>query len=801
MEIYDLFAIPEDLLPEVGGKARGLYLLHKAGLDVAPGFILYGIQNEADIARAADHFVSSPYQCVAVRSSAKGEDGAEFSNAGQYATILNVEGWTAFTKAVSDCLASVHSETATSYAGNLAGETTMTVVVQQMVSAEKSGVCFTADPTGDASVVLVEAVDGFGEALVSGMKAAQQYRIPKGDAVATDDAGVLTTAQLKAVVDGALAAKEAFGIELDTEWSIGADGKLLWLQARPITTADTPDIHELDCPRDLTNHVITSCNIGEMLPGVVTPLTLSTSVNGIDWGMRKMLTTVGVFPSMDKIPPTSCALSIGNKLFLDLTTVYSMGKRIMMADKRTMELAICGRVLEDTPDTDFPEASLPTKVLNGKRYMQFMFSVKKKKQRLDQIAREIEIVPSDDPVEYYDHIDEALPLVNEALYCHYASSAFSGAMSGALFMTMEKDYEDKALLKAKIAGVLENIDDIESVDILRSMRKIAKAVMTEHPDAADYTADQLSAAIHSSEGESKPLYEAFLERHGHRAIREAELRSRAWKDDETALMEYLRVVIASGAEEEETDRDSWLLMQEELLKECKGSTAKAVKFLVGQARKAVQDREYTKSGIIKVIDPFKKAYRELADLLVERKLLVDEDCIFFLTHEEIGRLVKEQETSLVKKALARRRMMPEQEQQCYPEVSVGRPKAMELEVGESGKSFKGVPVSRGLAVGRARVVKSVEDAKQLEKGEIMVAGFTDIGWSPYYCMIEGLVTEVGSALSHGAVVAREYALPLVVNLPNITAIIQTGDYISVDGTTGRVAILDEAEAKAYMARV
>jgi len=71
----------------------------------------------------------------------------------------------------------------------------------------------------------------------------------------------------------------------------------------------------------------------------------------------------------------------------------------------------------------------------------------------------------------------------------------------------------------------------------------------------------------------------------------------------------------------------------------------------------------------------------------------------------------------------------------------------------------------------------------------MVAAFTDIGWSPYYSMIGALVTEVGSALSHGAVVAREYALPLVANIPFATQRIKTGDTLSVDGTTGEVAII------------
>ena len=73
----------------------------------------------------------------------------------------------------------------------------------------------------------------------------------------------------------------------------------------------------------------------------------------------------------------------------------------------------------------------------------------------------------------------------------------------------------------------------------------------------------------------------------------------------------------------------------------------------------------------------------------------------------------------------------------------------------------------------------------------MIAEFTDIGWSPYYCLISALVTEVGSALSHGAVVAREYGLPVVVNIPFATELIKTGDIVSIDGSTGKVVVLND----------
>jgi len=107
---------------------------------------------------------------------------------------------------------------------------------------------------------------------------------------------------------------------------------------------------------------------------------------------------------------------------------------------------------------------------------------------------------------------------------------------------------------------------------------------------------------------------------------------------------------------------------------------------------------------------------------------------------------------------------------------------------EAGEVLNGTPVSRGVATGPARVVRTTEDAAQLQQGEIMVAGFTDIGWSPFYCLIEGLVTEVGSALSHGGVVAREYALPLVANVSGATNIIKTGDIITIDGEAGTVLL-------------
>ena len=79
-----------------------------------------------------------------------------------------------------------------------------------------------------------------------------------------------------------------------------------------------------------------------------------------------------------------------------------------------------------------------------------------------------------------------------------------------------------------------------------------------------------------------------------------------------------------------------------------------------------------------------------------------------------------------------------------------------------------------------------EDAEQLLEGEIMVASFTDIGWTPYFSIISGLITEIGSPLSHGAVVAREYGIPAVVAAKGAKKFLKTGDRVKLDGERGLI---------------
>jgi pyruvate,water dikinase len=103
-------------------------------------------------------------------------------------------------------------------------------------------------------------------------------------------------------------------------------------------------------------------------------------------------------------------------------------------------------------------------------------------------------------------------------------------------------------------------------------------------------------------------------------------------------------------------------------------------------------------------------------------------------------------------------------------------------------ALAGTAASAGVVEGRARVVRKLEESK-LEKGEILVAPYTDPAWTPLFPVASGLVTEVGGLMTHGAVIAREYGIPAVVGVDQATEAIPDGALVRVNGSEGYVEVL------------
>ncbi len=92
--------------------------------------------------------------------------------------------------------------------------------------------------------------------------------------------------------------------------------------------------------------------------------------------------------------------------------------------------------------------------------------------------------------------------------------------------------------------------------------------------------------------------------------------------------------------------------------------------------------------------------------------------------------------------------------------------------------------------GTARIIRSIAETARLAPGDILVTQATDPGWTPIFPLVSGIVLEIGGQLSHGAIIAREYAIPAVINTQGALQSIRDGQTIVVDGTLGRVYLED-----------
>ncbi len=112
-----------------------------------------------------------------------------------------------------------------------------------------------------------------------------------------------------------------------------------------------------------------------------------------------------------------------------------------------------------------------------------------------------------------------------------------------------------------------------------------------------------------------------------------------------------------------------------------------------------------------------------------------------------------------------------------------------LETGLSEGELKGEAVSPGTSEGRVRVILDPRSA-HLDPGEILVCPSTDPGWTPLFLTAAGPVMEIGGLITHGSGVAREFDIPAVVGVQQATTRLKTGDCVRVDGSSGRIVVLE-----------
>ncbi len=298
--------------------------------------------------------------------------------------------------------------------------------------------------------------------------------------------------------------------------------------------------------------------------------------------------------------------------------------------------------------------------------------------------------------------------------------------------------------------------------------------------------------------------QAFLAKYGMRGGSEIDIARPRWNEDPTPLIQML--VGNLSREEPGTHRahhaqlkKQGLEAAERMIRASSRLKRPLVRRLVRVCRQNLAIREHPKFLLIQWLGLMKRVTTECAEMLVREGRLGAKEDVFFLTIPELSNAMRGKGPAselgnepTLEELVSRRK----EEHQRNRKLSPPRVMTSEGEIvtkkhaGENlpANAIAGSAASPGVAEGKAKVVLDPSTAI-LEAGEILVAPFTDPGWTPLFINAKGLVMEVGGLMTHGSVVAREYGIPAVVCVPDATKKIQTGQHIRVNGDEGFVEIL------------
>src|SRR5262245_31495678 len=294
-------------------------------------------------------------------------------------------------------------------------------------------------------------------------------------------------------------------------------------------------------------------------------------------------------------------------------------------------------------------------------------------------------------------------------------------------------------------------------------------------------------------------WQTFLDTFGHRALYEVEMANPRWREQPDYLFEVLAAYANLPQEHAPFDPQEQARRRqtaERQVLQHLGSWRRVwFRTVLRRAQEFSRLRENSKSHLVQLIDVGRLMALRAAHFLVQDGLLESPEAVFFLEAEEMlaalrGAMASETVQHLIlQRHLARQRNAMLQP----PELFVGEQPIYAEGLLPQGTVLSGLPSSPGRVMGVARVLRSPQEGTRLQAGDILVAPSTDPGWTPLFLLAAGLVVETGGYLSHGAIVAREYGIPAVLNVPLATQRIPDGSTVLLDGAEGVVQLLSSTQ--------
>ncbi|MDR4435303.1 phosphoenolpyruvate synthase [Bacillus tequilensis] len=784
--------------------------------------IIMKVEIPSDVVKAVTQSLSKlgEEHAYAVRSSATAEDLPHASFAGQQDTYLNIIGKDAILQHISKCWASLFTERAVIYRmqnGFDHRQVYLSVIVQKMVFPQASGILFTSDPiTSNRKLVSIDAGFGLGEALVSGLVSADNYKVRDEEIVegriATKkwaiygrkeggterrqidpDQQITQTLTEEQILQLACIGRQIeayFGQPQDIEWCL-ADDTFYIVQSRPITT-----LYPIPETEDQENHVYISVGHQQMMTDPIKPLGLSFYLLITPAPMRKaggrlfvdvahwLTTTAGrdtLLNTMESDPLIKGAL---------MTIIERDFIKLLPNDKKEQSLGQSRKGI--------PFAGSQAQIEYDPAIVSDL--IKRSQTSLDELKQTIQTKSGAD---LFDFILTDLQQLKKILFDPQSSAVIKAAMDASIWINehMNKWLGEKNAADTLSQSVLGNITSemglalLDVADVIRPYPEVIEYLQRVEED--DFLDELLQ--LEGGQEAQDAIYD-YLSKYGMRCAGEIDISRARWSEKPITLVPMILNNIKNfepnaSHHKFEQGRQEALKKEQELLDRLKQlpegeQKAKETKRMIDIIRNFSGYREYPKYGMVQRYFVYKQALLKEAERLVQAGLIHEKEDIFDLTFEELHQAVR---TNQLDDQIIRKR---KEEYKLYEKLTPPRVITSDGEIitGEYNRenlpadAMAGLAVSSGVIEGRARVILNMEDAV-LEDGDILVTSYTDPSWTPLFVSIKGLVTEVGGLMTHGAVIAREYGLPAVVGVENATQLIKDGQQIRLHGTDGYIEIL------------
>ncbi|KAA0756330.1 phosphoenolpyruvate synthase [Bacillus sp. BF2-3] len=783
--------------------------------------VIMAVEIPVDVVESVAHYLShfGDEHAYAVRSSATAEDLPYASFAGQQDTYLNIIGKENILQHIKKCWASLFTDRAVIYRmqnGFDHNQVSICVVIQKMVFPEASGILFTADPiTSNRKVLSIDASFGLGEALVSGLVSADNYKVKEDEIVekviATKKLAIygrkeggterkkiapnqqkfqtLTEQQILQLARIGRQIEAYFGCPQDIEWCL-VDDTIYIVQSRPITT-----LYPIPEVNDGENHVYISVGHQQMMTDAMKPLGLSFFLLTTSAPMCKAGGRLFVDATQRLASPASRdylinTLGKSDPLIRDaLTTVIERENFIELLSDDEKEKDLSKKV---PPASSQPQPENDPEIVTN--------LIKNSESSIEELKRNMQTKSG---VDVLDFILEDIQQLKKVLFNSQSIAIIMAGMNASSWINekMEQWLGEKNAADVLSQSVQHNITSemglalLDVADVIRPYPEVIAYLQHVEDDSF------LDELIQFKGGEKvRDAIDAFLNKYGMRCSGEIDITKTRWSEQPATIIPMILNHIrdfeygASKRKFEEGLQEA-LKKEKELLERLQHlpdgeQKVEETKRMIRNIRNFIGYREYPKYGMIHRYFIYKQALLKEAEKLVQNNVLDEIEDIYYLTFEELHEVVRT--NKLDYKIIHKQKNAYKLYEKLTPprvitsdgEIITGKYKRENL----PAEAIVGLPVSSGVVEGRARVILNMEDAN-LEDGNILVTAFTDPGWTPLFVSIKGLVTEVGGLMTHGAVIAREYGLPAVVGVENATKLIKDGQRIRVHGTEGYIEVL------------